>query len=238
MEKPGKKLSNASNNAATKEGCAPWPMSTDADVAFNWLRVKATNMQLARARANHHTMCRHGENAGQRQMFLALDCLNLRLVPTGPWVLQNFRGRWAVEDTAIYRTAAAGRSKWLLEPARSSSGARNGCSSPPRSRRGARNWPLEPASASLGRSKWPLEPARLRWGGRNRCSGLLGFAGAFKLTARARSASLGRSSFLGFAGAGEIAAQACSASLERSNSALEPARPRWGARHRCSSSLG
>ena len=48
-------------------------------------------------------------------------------------VRPSLRGRGAqlgsgFEDIAIYRTAAAGRSKWLLEPARGR--ARNGCSSP------------------------------------------------------------------------------------------------------------
>jgi len=141
------------------------------------------------------------------------------------------------------------RSKWLLEPARGRSGARNGRSSPPRSRWGARNrcssqprsrWgdrnsssspvgvagALEMAarapSASLGRSKWQHEPARLRWGGRNRCSGPLGFAEALTLAARVRSASLGRSKWQL-----ELARlRWCSGLLSR---------PRWGARQRCSS---
>jgi hypothetical protein len=121
------------------------------------------------------------------------------------------------------------RSKWLLEPARSRSGARNGrssspgsrwgarnrCSSPPWSRLGTRNSRSSPVgiagafemaarapSASLGRSKWPHEPARLRRGGRNRCSGPL------------------------------------EASLEHSHEQLESARPRWGVRNGRSSSRG
>ena len=133
------------------------------------------------------------------------------------------------------------RSKWLLEPARSRKGTRNGrsgppqsrwgarkrCSSPPRSRCGARNgrsspvgaagaleMPARAPSASLGRSKWPHEPARLRWGGRNR-SGPLGFAEALTLAARVRSASLGRSKW-----------------------PLELAWLRWGGRNRCSGLLG
>ena len=57
--------------------------------------------------------------------------------------------------------------------------------------------------------------ARLRWGGRNRCSGPLGFAEALTLAARVRSASLGRSKW-----------------------PLELARLRWGGRNRCSGLLG
>ena len=146
------------------------------------------------------------------------------------------------------------RSKWLLEPARSRSGARNGrsspprsrwgarnrCSSPPRSRWGARNSRSSPVgvagalemaarapSASLGRSKWPHEPARLRRGGRNRCSGPLGFAEALTLAARVRSASLGRSKWpLELARLRWGGRNRCSGLLSR---------PRWGARQRCSS---
>lgn len=57
-------------------------------------------------------------------------------------------------------------------------------------------------SASLGRSKWPHEPARLRWGGRNRCSGPLGFAGVVEIAAQACS--------VGLAGELDSAAQASS----------------------------
>ena len=164
------------------------------------------------------------------------------------------RSRWALEMAARARSEPQERSKWLLEPARSRSGARNGrsspprsrwgarnrCSSPPRSRWGARNSRSSPVgvagalemaarapSASLGRSKWPHEPARLRWGGRNRCSGPLGFAEALTLAARVRSASLGRSKWpLELARLRWGGRNRCSGLLSR---------PRWGARQRCSS---
>ena len=189
-----------------------------------------------------------------RYLYLNLRS-SLRSSPRAPGTLRAFeaasprkhrylphRSRWALEMAARARSEPQERSKWLLEPARSRSGARNGrsspprsrwgarnrCSSPPRSRWGARNSRSSPVgvagalemaarapSASLGRSKWPHEPDRPRWGGRNRCSGPLGFAEALTLAARVRSASLGRSKW-----------------------PLELARLRWGGRNRCSGLLG
>ena len=172
--------------------------------------------------------------AGGAKTFVAASPRKHRYLP--------HRSRWALEMAARARSGPQERSKWLLEPARSRSGARNGrsspprsrwgarnrCSSPPRSRWGARNGRSSPVgvagalemaarapSASLGRSKWPHEPARLHRGGRNRCSGPLGFAEALTLAARVRSASLGRSKW-----------------------PLELARLRWGGRNRCSGLLG
>ena len=60
------------------------------------------------------------------------------------------------------RSEPQGRSKWLLEPTRSCSGARNGCSSPPRSRMGAQNGrssPLGAAGAFEMAARRPLEMA-------------------------------------------------------------------------------
>ena len=82
----------------------------------------------------------------------------MRLSLRRPGALKSFVATWRLENPAIYRTAAAGRSKWPLEPARSRRSARNGCSSP----LGAAvrsKWPLEPASEPLGRSESLLEPA-------------------------------------------------------------------------------
>ena len=132
-----------------------------------------------------------------------------------------------LENTIGYRTAAAGRSEWPLEPARSRKCARNRRSSPI----GATG-PLEMAARACfgaagsleigcpsasrscgGARNWLRERARLRWGARNSRSGPLGFAGQV-----------------------ENGAQACAASLEHSNWPLEPARLRWSARnvrHRC-----
>ena len=106
--------------------------------------------------------------------------------------------------SARARSEPQGFSKWPLEPAQSCRGARNGCSSPPRSRRGASNRLIKPFCRNrkglrnclfeFARcSKWMLGPVRLRWADRKQCSGLLGFAGAFKLAGRARPVSLGRS---------------------------------------------
>ena len=106
--------------------------------------------------------------------------------------------------SARARSEPQGFSKWPLEPAQSCRGARNGCSSPPRSRRGASNRLIKPFCRNrkglrnclfeFARcSKWTIEPARLRWADRKECSGLLGFAGAFKLAGRARQVSLGSS---------------------------------------------
>ena len=106
-----------------------------------------------------------------------------------------------------------------LAPARSRRASRDGRSSPlraagalemaDRSRLGAAGalqigWPRPSLSRSrqvlrnrlfeFARcSKWTIEPARLRWADRKECSGLLGFAGAFKLAGRARQVSLGSS---------------------------------------------
>ena len=87
------------------------------------------------------------------------------------------RSRWALEMAARARSEPQGRSKWLLEPARSRSGARNGCSSPPRSHRGARN----------GCSSPPGAAAALEMAARAR----LGAARALQLPARASLGAAG-----------------------------------------------
>jgi hypothetical protein len=127
------------------------------------------------------------------------------------------------------------RSRWALEMAaratRSRRGSRNGCSSP----LGAAVALEMAARACLG-AAGALEIShssllRCRWGARNRRSSPLG------LDLAARS---GRSKWPlgGFAGAFELAARARSASLGRSEWPRELARLRWGERNRCSSLLG
>ena len=132
--------------------------------------------------------------------------LNLRSSLRAPGVLSELSSQPGLENTAIYRTAAAGRSKWQLAPARGRRSARNGCSSPlgaavalemaARARLGAAGALGIAARARLGRSKWPFEPRRRRWGARNGRSSSLGLAGALEMAARARSASPGRSKSL------------------------------------------
>ena len=88
-----------------------------------------------------------------------------------------------------------------------------------------------------------IEPARLRWGARNGRSSPLGSAGALETAARARSAPLGRSKWpLELARLRQGARNCSTWLLENTASAdvseVEPARLRWGARHRSSSPLG
>jgi len=61
--------------------------------------------------------------------YQAGTSLNLRLSLRAPGTLRHsYLPR--LKNTAIYHTAAAGRSKWPLWPARSRRSARNGSSSP------------------------------------------------------------------------------------------------------------
>ena len=88
-----------------------------------------------------------------------------------------------------------------------------------------------------------IEPARLRWGARNGRSSPLGSAGALETAARARSAPLRRSkSQLELVRLRQGARNCSTWLLENTASAdvseVEPARLRWGARHRSSSPLG
>ena len=119
-------------------------------------------------------------------------------------MLKGFVATWRFENTAIYRTAAAGRSKWLLEPARSRRSARNGCSSP-LGAAVALEMALEMAArARLGAAGALGIAARAR----------LGVAGALEMAARAASESLGRSKW---------PLEPASEPLGRSESLREPA---------------
>jgi hypothetical protein len=181
--------------------------------------------------------------------------LNLRSSLRAPGVLSELSSQPGLENTAIYRTAAAGRSKWPLAPARSRRSARNGCSSPLGAAMALEMAARARLGAAWGARNRCSSPPRSRWGARNSRSSPVGVAGALEMAARAPSASLGRSKWphepdrprwggrnrcsgpLGFAAALTLAARVRSASLGRSKWLLELARLRWGGRNRCSGLL-
>ena len=119
------------------------------------------------------------------------------------------RLRWGARD---------GRSS-PLEPARLRWGARDGRSSP-LGLAGALEMAARACSVSLGRSRWPLEPARPRWGARHGRSSPLGLwsqcSERLALFVFARGARIGRSAPLSLARVLDLAARARSASLGRS----------------------